>query len=44
MDGPVTPAELGIDQELLTRSMLEAHQVRLNRYTMLRALNEAGFR
>lgn len=41
MDGPATPAELGIDKELLTRSMKEAHQVRLNRYTMLRALNES---
>lgn len=42
MNGPVTPEELGISQELLDRSMKEAHQVRLNRYTMFRALNEIG--
>jgi glycerol-1-phosphate dehydrogenase [NAD(P)+] len=38
--GPSTPEQLGVDQELLTRSLGEAHNVRLNRYTLLRACNE----
>lgn len=37
--GPSTTEELGIDAELLKRSLREAHQVRLNRYTLLRAYN-----
>lgn len=39
--GPATTEELGVDEELLTRSLREAHQVRLNRYTLLRAYNES---
>lgn len=38
--GPSTLEELGIDNELLRRSLQEAHKVRLNRHTYLRALNE----
>jgi glycerol-1-phosphate dehydrogenase [NAD(P)+] len=38
--GPITPAQLGVSEELLGRSLREAHNVRLNRYTMLRAYNE----
>ncbi|WP_307720017.1 glyoxalase superfamily protein [Paenibacillus koleovorans] len=38
--GPTTPQEIGIDEELLKRSLREAHRVR-NRYTMLRAYNES---
>jgi glycerol-1-phosphate dehydrogenase [NAD(P)+] len=38
--GPSTPEEIGIDPELLTRSLLEAHRVR-NRYTLLKAYNES---
>ncbi|KRE49625.1 sn-glycerol-1-phosphate dehydrogenase [Paenibacillus sp. Soil522] len=37
--GPSTTEELGVDAELLQRSLQEAHQVRLNRYTLLRAYN-----
>ncbi|MEV5028811.1 sn-glycerol-1-phosphate dehydrogenase [Paenibacillus sp. LPE1-1-1.1] len=37
--GPSTTEELGVDEELLMRSLQEAHQVRPNRYTLLRALN-----
>jgi glycerol-1-phosphate dehydrogenase [NAD(P)+] len=37
--GPATPEDLGIDQELLARSLAEAHHVR-NRYTLLKAYNE----
>ncbi len=37
--GPSTTEELGVDAELLKRSLQEAHQVRLNRYTLLRAYN-----
>ncbi|WP_419874028.1 sn-glycerol-1-phosphate dehydrogenase [Candidatus Pristimantibacillus sp. PTI5] len=37
--GPSTTEELGVDAELLMRSLQEAHQVRPNRYTLLRALN-----
>ncbi|GIQ62975.1 hypothetical protein PACILC2_15430 [Paenibacillus cisolokensis] len=38
--GPASPAELGIDKELLDRSLKEAHQVRKNRNTLLKAYNE----
>lgn len=38
--GPVSPAELGISHELLDLSQREAHRVRANRYTLLRAYNE----
>ncbi|MNW58665.1 Glycerol-1-phosphate dehydrogenase [NAD(P)+] [compost metagenome] len=37
--GPSSCEELGIDDELLQQSLKEAHQVRLNRHTLLRALN-----
>jgi glycerol-1-phosphate dehydrogenase [NAD(P)+] len=37
--GPSTTEELGVDSELLIRSLLEAHHVRPNRYTLLRAYN-----
>jgi len=37
--GPSTTEELGVDAELLKRSLQEAHLVRLNRYTLLRAYN-----
>ncbi|BBH24860.1 glycerol-1-phosphate dehydrogenase [NAD(P)+] [Paenibacillus baekrokdamisoli] len=39
--GATTPEELGVKPELLTRSLNEAHLVRPNRYTLLRAYNEA---
>ncbi|MDF2670229.1 MAG: glycerol-phosphate dehydrogenase [Paenibacillus sp.] len=39
--GPSTPEAIGISEELLKRSLLEAHKVR-NRYTMLKAYNELG--
>ncbi|GFN30190.1 sn-glycerol-1-phosphate dehydrogenase [Paenibacillus xylaniclasticus] len=38
---PSTPEELGIDRGLLARSLREAHRVRANRHTLLRAFNEA---
>ncbi|WP_235941310.1 sn-glycerol-1-phosphate dehydrogenase [Paenibacillus puerhi] len=38
--GPSTLEELGVDSELFARSMREAHRVRLNRWTLLRAVNE----
>ncbi len=38
--GPTVPSELGIGQELLDRSLHEAHHVRMNRFTLLRARNE----
>ncbi|MBD2867481.1 sn-glycerol-1-phosphate dehydrogenase [Paenibacillus arenilitoris] len=37
--GPSTTEELGVDAELLARSLREAHRVRPNRYTLLRAYN-----
>ncbi|WP_028610239.1 sn-glycerol-1-phosphate dehydrogenase [Paenibacillus harenae] len=37
--GPSTTEELGVDAELLARSLREAHHVRPNRYTLLRAYN-----
>ncbi|MDB4868393.1 MAG: sn-glycerol-phosphate dehydrogenase [Cohnella sp.] len=42
VDGPSTPEELGVDSELLARSMKEAYQIRPNRYTLLRAYVDAG--
>ncbi|AWB45486.1 sn-glycerol-1-phosphate dehydrogenase [Paenibacillus sp. CAA11] len=39
--GPSSRVDLGIDDTLLARSLREAHEVRLNRHTLLRALNEA---
>jgi glycerol-1-phosphate dehydrogenase [NAD(P)+] len=42
VDGPATPEELGVDSELLARSMKEAYQIRPNRYTLLRAYVESG--
>lgn len=38
--GPTSIEELGVSIQLLQRSLSEAHQVRLNRYTLLRANNE----
>lgn len=37
--GPSATEELGVDDELLKRSLQEAHHVRPNRYTLLRAYN-----
>lgn len=39
--GPSSREELGIDDKLLASSLREAHLVRTNRHTLLRALNEA---
>ncbi|GIP57569.1 sn-glycerol-1-phosphate dehydrogenase [Paenibacillus sp. FSL W8-0186] len=39
--GPSTLEELGVDEDLFTESLREAHLVRYNRHTLLRALNEA---
>lgn len=39
--GPAATEELGVSDELLARSLLEAHHVRPNRYTLLRAFNES---
>lgn len=38
--GTVSPIELGINYDLLDRSLREAPRVRANRYTLLRAYNE----
>jgi len=38
--GPTTIGELGVDQDLLRRSLGEAHLIRMNRHTLLRARNE----
>lgn len=38
--GPATPDELTLEPQLLKRSLREAHHVRPNRYTLLRAFNE----
>ncbi|KGE18191.1 sn-glycerol-1-phosphate dehydrogenase [Paenibacillus wynnii] len=38
--GPSTIEELGVDEELLGRSLAEAHFIRMNRHTLLRARNE----
>lgn len=40
--GPTTPEELAIEPELLRRSLREAHRVRAERFTLLRAYNELG--
>jgi len=37
---PVTPKELGIDEDLVQRGLAEAHTVRPNRTTLLRLYNE----
>lgn len=39
--GPSSREELGIDDELFASSLREAHLVRPNRHTLLRALNQA---
>jgi len=39
--GPATLEELGVSRELADRSMQEAHRVRMNRHTLLRANNAA---
>ncbi|MBA9087604.1 glycerol-1-phosphate dehydrogenase [NAD(P)+] [Fontibacillus solani] len=39
--GPSTLKDLGIDDDLFKQSLKEAHNVRLNRHTLLRLLNEA---
>jgi len=41
--GPGSIEELGIDEELLARSLQEAYHVRPNRHTLLRAYNEHRF-
>jgi glycerol-1-phosphate dehydrogenase [NAD(P)+] len=38
--GPVTIEQLGVDPQLLERSLNEGHLVRTSRYTLLRAYNE----
>lgn len=38
--GPTSIQELSVSEELLESSLREAHQVRLNRFTLLRAYNE----
>lgn len=38
--GPATIGELGIEPELLRRSLAEAHRIRPSRHTLLRAYNE----
>ncbi|MBB5325429.1 glycerol-1-phosphate dehydrogenase [NAD(P)+] [Anoxybacillus tepidamans] len=38
--GAVAPEQLGIDQELVDRSLREAHRLRSNRFTILYFLNE----
>lgn len=38
--GPQTPEELGIDEALVARSLREADQIRPNRRTLLRFINE----
>ncbi|MBY9079462.1 sn-glycerol-1-phosphate dehydrogenase [Paenibacillus sp. HN-1] len=40
--GPSTTEELGVTGDLLRRSLKEAHEVRPNRHTLLRARNEGG--
>ncbi len=40
--GPTAPEALGIGQELLERSLREAHRIRPNRYTLLRTYNESN--
>ncbi|WP_239615707.1 sn-glycerol-1-phosphate dehydrogenase [Cohnella mopanensis] len=38
--GPTEPDQLGIDSELLKSSLREAHHIRPNRFTLLKAYNE----
>ncbi|MFD1956651.1 sn-glycerol-1-phosphate dehydrogenase [Paenibacillus thailandensis] len=38
--GPNTLEQLGVDNDLFERSLKEAHLIRLNRHTLLRAYNE----
>ncbi|RED66373.1 sn-glycerol-1-phosphate dehydrogenase [Cohnella lupini] len=38
--GPATIEQLSVEQELIERSLKEAHHVRPDRYTLLRAFNE----
>ncbi|MOA36224.1 hypothetical protein D3C78_1577340 [compost metagenome] len=40
--GSLSPDELGVERELLQRSLREAHLVRPERFTLLHARNEAG--
>jgi glycerol-1-phosphate dehydrogenase [NAD(P)+] len=40
--GPSTREELGVNEDLLKRSLKEAHLIRPNRFTLLRAYNEAS--
>ncbi|ASA23630.1 sn-glycerol-1-phosphate dehydrogenase [Paenibacillus donghaensis] len=40
VQGPSTIQELGVEKELLQRSLAEAHLIRMNRHTLLRARNE----
>ena len=42
--GPTTPEQIGVDEQLIARSLQEAHHVRLNRQTLLRAMNESAAR
>ncbi|RUS43529.1 sn-glycerol-1-phosphate dehydrogenase [Cohnella sp. AR92] len=38
--GPTETENLGVSEELLERSLKEAHRIRMNRFTLLRAYNE----
>jgi glycerol-1-phosphate dehydrogenase [NAD(P)+] len=40
--GPADIGELGIEPELLERGLQEAHRIRPNRHTLLRAWNEGA--
>ncbi|MDQ0229384.1 sn-glycerol-1-phosphate dehydrogenase [Metabacillus malikii] len=40
LEGPTRPADIGIDDELVRNSLAEAHQLRKNRYTMLKFWND----
>lgn len=40
--GPATAEELGIGRELWDRSLREAHRIRMERFTLLRAYNESS--
>lgn len=40
--GPTTIEELGVNDDLLRRSLAEAHFIRMNRHTLLRARNEGA--
>lgn len=40
--GPSTLEELGVNEQLFQRSLKEAHLIRMNRHTLLRAYNESG--